>query len=63
MDISRQALFGRLNPTLFKAIESATAFCKLRGKPTLPLLPMRNLPAISRGWKPSPAWSTRTTPL
>lgn len=32
MDISRQALFGRLNPTLFKAIESATAFCKLRGK-------------------------------
>jgi type VI secretion system protein VasG len=33
MDISRQALFGRLNPTLFKAIESATAFCKLRGNP------------------------------
>jgi len=37
MDISRQALFGRLNPTLFKAIESATAFCKLRGNPYVEL--------------------------
>ncbi|MBP0656553.1 hypothetical protein J8J20_22020, partial [Mycobacterium tuberculosis] len=33
MDISRQTLFGRLNPTLFKAVESATAFCKRRGNP------------------------------
>ena len=38
MDISRQALFGRLNPTLFKAIESATAFCKLRGNPYVELV-------------------------
>ncbi|MBU67101.1 MAG: type VI secretion system ATPase TssH [Cupriavidus sp.] len=37
MDISRQTLFGRLNPTLFKAIESATAFCKLRGNPYVEL--------------------------
>ncbi|AJG18134.1 type VI secretion system ATPase TssH [Cupriavidus basilensis] len=38
MEISRQALFGRLNPTLFKAIESATAFCKLRGNPYVELV-------------------------
>lgn len=38
MDISRQALFGRLNFTLFKAIESATAFCKLRGNPYVELV-------------------------
>ncbi|CAG2141227.1 type VI secretion system ATPase TssH [Ralstonia mannitolilytica] len=38
MDISRQALFGRLNPTLFKAIESGTAFCKLRGNPYVELV-------------------------
>lgn len=38
MDISRQALFGRLNPTLFKAIESATAFCNLRGNPYVELV-------------------------
>ncbi|QVN23412.1 type VI secretion system ATPase TssH [Burkholderia pyrrocinia] len=33
MGVSRQALFGKLNVTLFKGIESATAFCKLRGNP------------------------------
>lgn len=38
MDISRQALFGRLNPSLFKAVESATAFCKLRGNPYVELV-------------------------
>ncbi|MBP0623602.1 type VI secretion system ATPase TssH [Cupriavidus consociatus] len=38
MDISRQALFGRLNPTLFKALESATTFCKLRGNPYVELI-------------------------
>ncbi|MDF3836974.1 AAA family ATPase, partial [Cupriavidus basilensis] len=37
MDISRQALFGRLNATLFKSLESATAFCKLRGNPYVEL--------------------------
>ena len=31
--ISRVALFGKLNPLLHKAIESATVFAKLRGNP------------------------------
>ncbi len=31
MNISRRALFGKLNTQLFQAIESATAFAKLRG--------------------------------
>lgn len=30
-EINRSALFGRLNPTALKAIETATAFCKMRG--------------------------------
>lgn len=38
MDISRQALFGKLNTFLFKGIESATAFCKLRGNPHVELV-------------------------
>jgi type VI secretion system protein VasG len=29
--ISRQSLFGKLNPTCYQALETATAFCKLRG--------------------------------
>jgi len=37
MTISRQALFGKLDKTLFKGIESATAFCKLRGNPYVEL--------------------------
>src|SRR5579871_670035 len=32
-EISRVALFGRLNSLGYKAIESATTFCKLRGNP------------------------------
>jgi len=30
-EISRTALFGKLNPLAYKAIEGATVFCKLRG--------------------------------
>src|SRR5690606_3978847 len=30
-DISRAALFGKLTPVAYKAIEGATVFCKLRG--------------------------------
>jgi type VI secretion system protein VasG len=30
-EISRSALFGKLNPLAYKAIEGATVFCKLRG--------------------------------
>ncbi|MDY7544839.1 type VI secretion system ATPase TssH [Glaciimonas sp. CA11.2] len=33
MTLSRQLLFGKLDLTLFKSIESATTFCKLRGNP------------------------------
>jgi type VI secretion system protein VasG len=32
-EISRAALFGKLNPIAYKAIEGATVFCKLRGNP------------------------------
>lgn len=32
-DISRVSLFGKLNTLAYKAIESATVFCKLRGNP------------------------------
>ncbi|WP_211453433.1 type VI secretion system ATPase TssH [Collimonas antrihumi] len=38
MSFSRQILFGKLDTTLFKAIESATAFCKLRGNPHVELV-------------------------
>ncbi|AHE55394.1 type VI secretion system ATPase TssH [Sphingomonas sanxanigenens] len=36
--ISRSALFGRLNPTALKSIESATAFCRMRGNPYVELV-------------------------
>ncbi|MFV3413552.1 type VI secretion system ATPase TssH [Pseudomonas nitroreducens] len=37
-EISRAALFGKLNPTAYKAIEAATVFCKLRGNPYVELV-------------------------
>lgn len=36
-DISRAALFGKLNSIAYKAIEAATVFCKLRGNPYVEL--------------------------
>jgi type VI secretion system protein VasG len=36
-DISRSASFGKLNPLAYKAIESASVFCKLRGNPYVEL--------------------------
>lgn len=33
MTILRRALFGKLNQKMFQSLESATAFCKLRGNP------------------------------
>ena len=36
-EISRVALFGKLNQLGYKAIESATVFCKLRGNPYVEL--------------------------
>lgn len=38
VDISRVALFGKLNVVAYKAIESATVFCKLRGNPYVEML-------------------------
>jgi type VI secretion system protein VasG len=37
-EISRQSLFGKLNPLLFKSLEGATVFCKLRGNPYVELV-------------------------
>ncbi len=37
-DISRANLFGKLNSLGYKAIESATTFCKLRGNPYVELV-------------------------
>ncbi|MBX9609163.1 MAG: type VI secretion system ATPase TssH [Gammaproteobacteria bacterium] len=37
-DISRRALFGKLNSVGYKAIEGATVFCKLRGNPYVELV-------------------------
>ncbi|MDJ0656458.1 MAG: type VI secretion system ATPase TssH [Xanthomonadales bacterium] len=36
-EISRVALFGKLNSLCYKAIESATVFCKMRGNPYVEL--------------------------
>lgn len=38
MTTTRQALFGKLGTTLYKSIESATVFCKLRGNPYIELV-------------------------
>ncbi|MCX8958676.1 type VI secretion system ATPase TssH [Erwinia psidii] len=38
MAITRQNLFGKLDATLFKSIESATTICKLRGNPYVELV-------------------------
>src|SRR5471032_1976652 len=37
-DISRVALFGKLNSLCYRAIESSTVFCKLRGNPYVELV-------------------------
>lgn len=37
-EISRTALFGKLNSLAYKAIESATVFCKMRGNPYVELV-------------------------
>ena len=37
-EISRAALFGKLNSLCYKSIESATVFCKLRGNPYVELV-------------------------
>jgi type VI secretion system protein VasG len=37
-DISRVALFGKLNKLAYESVESATVFCKLRGNPYVELV-------------------------
>ncbi|MBL0392823.1 type VI secretion system ATPase TssH [Ramlibacter monticola] len=37
LEIPRTALFGKLDPVAYKAIEGATVFCKLRGNPFVEL--------------------------
>lgn len=37
-EISRSALFGRLNQTALKGVETATGFCKMRGNPYVELV-------------------------
>lgn len=37
-EISRASLFGRLNPSGLKAIETATGFCKMRGNPYVEMI-------------------------
>ncbi|GAB2917705.1 type VI secretion system ATPase TssH [Paraburkholderia jirisanensis] len=37
-EISRNALFGKLNAVAYRGIESATVFCKLRGNPYVELV-------------------------
>src|SRR6266568_2473024 len=37
-EIGRVALFGKLNTVGYKAIESATVFCKMRGNPYVELV-------------------------
>src|SRR5215831_986919 len=37
-EISRRALFGKLNPIAYRAVEAATVFCKMRGNPYVELV-------------------------
>ena len=37
-EISRTALFGKLNPLMYKSVEGALTFCKLRGNPRIELV-------------------------
>ena len=63
-EISRAALFGKLNPIASRAIEGATVFCKLRGNPYVELahwihqilqLPDSDLLRIVRQYEIDPA--------
>jgi type VI secretion system protein VasG len=64
VDISRVALFGKLNAPAYQGIESATVFCKLRGNPYVELAHWfhqilqrpdgSDLHAIARGFELNP---------
>ncbi|MBE0616354.1 MAG: AAA family ATPase, partial [Proteobacteria bacterium] len=63
-EISRVALFGKLNSLGYKAIESATVFCKMRGNPYVELVhwihqilqfPNSDLHCIVKKWNLEPS--------
>jgi type VI secretion system protein VasG len=67
-DISRVALFGKLNALCYRAIESSTVFCKLRGNPYVELahwvhqllqMPDSDLVRIVRHYELDPATLAR----
>jgi hypothetical protein len=49
-EISRVALFGKLNPVCYKGIESATVFCKMRGNPYVELVHWLHQRRSGVGW-------------
>ena len=51
-EISRVALFGKLNPLAYKAIEGATVFCKMRGNPYVELVHWLAQIAADAGHRP-----------
>ena len=53
-EISRAALFGKLNPLAYKAIEGATVFCKLRGNPYVELVHWLHQILQTPGFRPAP---------
>ena len=53
-EISRAALFGKLNPLAYKAIEGATVFCKLRGNPYVELVHWLQQILQHAGLRPAP---------
>ena len=53
-EISRAALFGKLNPLAYKAIEGATVFCKLRGNPYVELRALAAPDPAAAGLRPAP---------
>ena len=67
-DISRVALFGKLNSLCYRAIESSTVFCKLRGNPYVELghwvhqllqMPDSDLVRITKHYELDPATLAR----
>lgn len=72
MQISRRALFGKLNSSLFKAMESATAYAKLKNQPYVEIchwlwhfiqLPSTDLQILIAHFKLDPVrieWELRT---
>ena len=53
-EISRLALFGKLNTPGYTAIEAATVFCKLRGNPYVELVHWFHQVLQLPGLRPSP---------